>query len=64
MDKHEVRLVHEDDGWHVYSDDKLLPGCVFAVNEKYYAMSEARMKAKELKLKKYIIVDITKKQKK
>lgn len=58
MEEHEVRLVHEKDGWQIYVDDMSVMGKTFKHGDDTIAKSEARQLARELSPCKLIIIDL------
>ena len=57
LDKQEVRLVHEKDGWHIYQDGMQVMGGFFVPKDKVIAGFEARQLAKKLSPCELIVID-------
>lgn len=57
MEVHEVKLVLEKDGWHIYQDDMQVMGGFFVPKDRVIAIFEARQIAKKLSPCKLIVID-------
>ena len=57
MEVHEVKLVLEKDGWHIYQDDMRVMGGFFVPKDKVIAIFEARQIAKKLSPCELIVID-------
>lgn len=59
VEMHEVRLVLENDGWHLYQDDVQVLGGWYKARDEGIAKFEARALAKKISPCEFIMIDIT-----
>ena len=57
MEEHEVKLVLEKDGWHIYQDGMKVMGGFFVSKDKVIARFEAKQLAKKLSPCELIVID-------
>ena len=57
MEEHEVKLVLEKDGWHIYQDSMQVMGGFFVPKDKIIARFEAKQLAKKLSPCELIVID-------
>lgn len=57
MEEHEVKLVLEKDGWHIYQDSMQVMGGFFVLKDKVIARFEAKQLAKKLSPCELIVID-------
>lgn len=57
MEEHEVKLVLEKDGWHIYQDSMQVMGEFFVPKDKVIAIFEAKQLAKKLSPCELIVID-------
>lgn len=57
MEEHEVKLVLEKDGWHIYQDGMQVMGGFFVPKDKVIARFEAKQLAKKLSPCELIVID-------
>lgn len=56
--EHDVLIKYENDGWRVYLDDIPRTGSWFTKTELKFAKHQARLLAKQYKLKEYRVIDL------
>lgn len=57
MEVHEVKLVLEKEGWHIYQDGMQVIGGFFVPKDQVIAKLEARQTAKKLSPCELIVID-------
>ena len=57
MEEHEIKLVLEKDGWHIYQDSMQVMGGFFVPKDKVIARFEAKQLAKKLSPCELIFID-------
>ena len=57
MEEHEVKLVLEKDGWHIYQDGMQVMGGFFVPKDKVIARFEAKQLAKKLSPCELMVID-------